>query len=128
MQSQEDCGQPARQSDKSHFCLNLMLTSDEQNHIQCWSVLTFICLESLCSCLVIRSLDPAASDRPADLSHFSFCFQNFLNSHPIFFVLLPCPTHQRLPATHVGGHACTDTQNQILCPKNILRKSFTGHS
>lgn len=32
-QSQEHCGQPARQGDKSHFCLNFMLTSDEQNHI-----------------------------------------------------------------------------------------------
>lgn len=47
-----------------------------------------------------------------------FLFSKFSELFPIFFVLLPCFTHQRLPATHFGGHVCIDTQKQIWCQKN----------
>lgn len=53
-----------------------------------------------------------------------FLFSKLSELSPIFFVLIPSPTHQRLPATPIGGHACTDTQKQNFMSEEYTEKEF----
>lgn len=52
--------------------------------------------------LIIRSLDPAASDRPTDLSHISFCFQNCLSCLQFSLFWFPVPLTKGYLLSHWG--------------------------
>lgn len=99
------CGQPARQGDKSHFCLSFMLTSDEQNNIQ--GVRSHLYLSGVPLQLVIRSLDPAASEGQQIFltSLFVFKILNCLQ-FSLFFLLVPL-IKGYLPLTLGNMHALT---------------------
>jgi len=128
-QSQEHCSQPARQGDTSHCCLNLVLTSDEQDQIVLgcsYHYLSGVPLQ-LFGDQIFSSFCTAAGRQQIFLP-FLFVFLSFLISDPIFFALLLCSPHQRLRAAWAGGHPCTDTWEPILCQKNIWGKQVLMNS
>lgn len=98
-----------------------MLTSDEQNNKVL--VCSHLYLSGVPLRLVIRSLDPAASDTSTDLTHLSL-FSKFSDLSQIFFVLLPCPTYQRLPATHIGEHTMYWHPETNFISKEHTEKEF----
>lgn len=79
--------------------------------------------------LVIRSLDPAASNKPTDLSHLSFCFQNCLNCFQFSLFCFPVPlTKGYLPLTLGDMHALTPRKNFYVRRTYWERVSMNIHS